>query len=67
VLVLSRRTHQMVVLPQLGVTVRVVAVKQGVVRLGIEAPPDVAVLREELLDKSPASTTGRAAVEPCLA
>jgi two-component system, OmpR family, response regulator len=51
VLVLTRRLHERLVLPGLGVTVEVVAVKGGVVRLGIQAPPDVKVVREELLDK----------------
>ena len=52
-LVLSRRLNQKLVLPGLNVTVQVVAVKNGVVRLGVEAPPDVQVLREELLRPEP--------------
>ena len=56
-LVLSRRLHEKIVLPDLNVTIQVVAVKGGTVRIGIEAPPDVAVLREELLDQSQASAT----------
>jgi carbon storage regulator CsrA len=51
VLVLTRQAHQKIVLPSLGVTLEVVAVKGGTVRIGIEAPPDVQVLREELLDQ----------------
>jgi carbon storage regulator CsrA len=50
-LVLSRRVHDQLVLPELGVTVEVVAVHPGVVRLGIQAPPDVQVLRQELLER----------------
>jgi carbon storage regulator CsrA len=50
-LVLSRRLSQKVVLPGLNVTVQVVSIKPGVVRLGIEAPPAVKVLRGELLGK----------------
>jgi carbon storage regulator CsrA len=50
-LVLSRRLNEKVVLPGLGVTVQVVSVKPGVVRLGIEAPPEVRVLRQELLQR----------------
>ena len=51
-LVLTRRPHEKIVLPGLHVTLQVVAVKGGVVRIGIEAPPDVRVLREELVDQS---------------
>jgi carbon storage regulator CsrA len=48
-LVLSRRPGQSILLPGLGVTVRVLSAKGGTVRIGIEAPPDVKVLREELV------------------
>ena len=54
-LVLTRRPHEKIVLPGLHVTLEVVAVKGGVVRIGIEAPPDVRVLREELVDQSQAA------------
>ena len=54
-LVLTRQPHQKIVLPGLHVTLEVVAIKGGAVRIGIEAPPDVQVLREELLDQSPAA------------
>jgi carbon storage regulator CsrA len=54
VLVLTRRPHEKIVLPGLGVTIQVVSIKGGSVRLGIEAPPDVQVMREELLDQSQA-------------
>ena len=50
-LVLSRRLSEKVVFPALGITVQVVSVKPGVVRLGIEAPADVRVVREELLPR----------------
>ena len=48
-LVLSRRLNEKIVLPGLGVTLTVISVKGNGVRLGIEAPPDVQVLREELV------------------
>ena len=48
-LVLTRRLHQSIVLPDLNVTIQVVAVKGDCVRLGIEAPKYIAVMREELL------------------
>jgi carbon storage regulator CsrA len=47
-LVLSRRLHEKIVFPGIPATVEVVAFKPGVVRLGIEAPPEVTVLRGEL-------------------
>jgi carbon storage regulator CsrA len=48
-LVLTRRVNESIVLPGLGVTVRVLAFKGNSVRLGIEAPPSVVVMREELI------------------
>ena len=47
-LVLSRRVEEKICFPAIGVTVRVVGVKGGRVRLGIEAPPELTILREEL-------------------
>ncbi len=54
-LVLTRRPHEKIVLPGLGVTIQVTAIQGGTVRIGIEAPSDVQVMREELLDQSQAS------------
>jgi len=48
-LVLSRRVDEAIVFPSLDITVRVLMLKGGVVRLGIEAPNDVPILRGELL------------------
>jgi len=51
VLVLSRKTHEQIVI-QLGdqdVVVQVVAIERNRVRLGIIAPPEMAVHREEVL------------------
>jgi carbon storage regulator CsrA len=53
-LVISRRPEERIVFPTLGVTLQIVRVKNNVVRVGIEAPPEVRVLREELVDKPPA-------------
>ena len=58
-LVLSRRTHEKILLPALGVTIQVVSVRAGVVRIGVQAPPDVAVFREEILQRDHAP-----AIEP---
>jgi carbon storage regulator CsrA len=52
VLVLSRRLQEKIVLPGLGVTIEVVAVQPGVVRLGIDAPPEVTILRSELFERA---------------
>jgi carbon storage regulator len=51
VLVLTRRLREEIVI---GATVRVtvLSVKGGVVRLGVEAPPSVRVVRQELLAPS---------------
>ncbi len=57
-LVLSRRLNQKVWFPSIHAAVQVVSIKPGVVRLGIEAPPQVQVLREELMD--PATISGPA-------
>lgn len=48
-LVLSRRLNEKIVLPSIATRIQVVAIKAGVVRLGIDAPPSVPVYREELL------------------
>ena len=47
-LVLSRKVGERIVLG-CGVVVTVAAVHGSQVRLGVEAPPDVIVLREELI------------------
>ncbi|HVS37022.1 MAG TPA: response regulator [Gemmataceae bacterium] len=47
-LVLSRRPGQRILFPHLNIAVQVLPGRGSVVRLGIEAPPHVAVLREEL-------------------
>jgi carbon storage regulator CsrA len=40
--------HEKIILPTINATVEVVAVKGGVVRLGISAPPEVPVHRAEV-------------------
>jgi two-component system, OmpR family, response regulator len=47
-LVLSRKFQETIVLPDLGISVQVLEIRPGVVRLGIDAPPEVTVLRGEL-------------------
>lgn len=48
-LVLSRSANQSVVFPQLGITVQVNRVNGRVVSLGIDAPKDVLIVRDEML------------------
>jgi two-component system OmpR family response regulator len=50
-LVLSRRLNEKLVIPSIETAIQVVSVRSGVVRLGITAPPEVLVLREELRDR----------------
>jgi carbon storage regulator CsrA len=57
-LVLSRRPDEAIVLHTLGVRVRVLRVEGNIVRLGIEAPDDVRIRREELADKKDAREAG---------
>lgn len=47
-LVLSRRATESVVFPSIGVTVSVLRVNGAVAKIGIEAPPDLRILRKEL-------------------
>ena len=47
-LVLSRKIGEKVVVPGCDLTLTVLAVQGNRVRLGIAAPPDVTVLREEV-------------------
>lgn len=57
-LVLSRHPSEKIVFPDLDVAIQVVSIKSGAVRLGIEAPPEVIVCREEILDR-PHAAAGR--------
>jgi carbon storage regulator CsrA len=62
VLVLTRRPNEKIVLPGLGVTLQVLAVKGNIVRIGVEAPREVKVVRKELLPQAsdaPVSPTRR--------
>lgn len=47
-LVLSRKVGERIVLPDSGVVLTVLGIRGGQIRLGISAPPEVAVYREEL-------------------
>jgi carbon storage regulator len=50
-LVLNRKRGQRIVIHSCSVTITIVAVEGGGVRLGMEAPAEVAVLREELVQR----------------
>lgn len=52
-LVLSRRPGERVLFPSLGVSIDVLRSRGAVVRLGIEAPKDVKVLRGEIVSDQP--------------
>lgn len=58
-LVLSRRAGQKVIFPSLGVSIEVLRSRGSVTRLGIEAPEDVEVLRDELHRTPQAGPEGR--------
>lgn len=49
-LVLSRKEHDKLVLPTLKISVEVVRIQGNTVRLGIEAPSDVPIMRHEIAD-----------------
>jgi carbon storage regulator len=58
-LVLTRRVNEKVLLPDVEVAIQVVAVKANQVRLGIAAPENIQIFREELLDGGvPAMASG---------
>jgi carbon storage regulator CsrA len=54
-LVLSRRLDEKILLPTVPAIIKVISAQTGLVRLGIEAPAHVPILREELTrnDKHP--------------
>jgi carbon storage regulator len=58
-LVLTRKRGQRIVIPGCSVTITIAAVKGDAVRLGIAAPAEVSVLREELVRQKKARRGGR--------
>ena len=59
-LVLSRRPHEKIAFPTLGITVEIVRVDGRTVRVGIDAPRTVPVIRGELEDASNAEVQAKA-------
>lgn len=51
-LVLSRRPQEKILFPGPQIAIQVVSIKSGAVRLGIDAPRDVTILREEVQDRA---------------
>lgn len=49
-LVLSRKKTETIVLPTLGITIDVLAITGNRVRIGIQAPREVPVLRQEIVE-----------------
>ncbi|MEM1063617.1 MAG: carbon storage regulator [Planctomycetota bacterium] len=54
-LVLSRREGEGFNLPQIGVSVKVLGRNGGRTVVGIEAPKDIVIVRDELADRAPAT------------
>jgi len=55
-LVLSRKVGEQIVLPGGGIVITVTDIQGSRVKLGIQAPPEIAIQRAELLDQpSPAT------------
>lgn len=50
VLVLSRKSGESLFLPDLGIEIKVIEIRPYVVRIGVAAPKDVAVLRDDAID-----------------
>ena len=63
-LVLSRRLNEKLLIPCIRSAIQVLSIQGGQVRLGIDAPPEVAVFREEIYksDLQDEESTGGPAV-----
>lgn len=51
-LVLSRREEQKICFPEFGITVQILRVSSGRVKVGVDAPSEVRIFREEVADAS---------------
>jgi len=59
-LVLSRRANERILFPTLGVTVEVTSIAKNAVRLGIDAPPSVTIMREEIASEADKCSAAKA-------
>ena len=50
-LILARRRNEKIVFPHLGVTVEILSIAGNSVRIGVQAPPDIKILRQEVIDR----------------
>ena len=51
-LVLSRKVNEKILVPTIGLEMTILEVRRnGTVRIGFSAPPDVPILREEVVNK----------------
>lgn len=50
VLILSRKAGESLFMPELGIEIKVIEIRPYVVRIGVAAPKDVAVLRDDAID-----------------
>ncbi|MCL4106822.1 UNVERIFIED_CONTAM: hypothetical protein GTU68_046216 [Idotea baltica] len=55
-LVITRRQNQKVVFPDLGISVTLVGAKSGSARIGVDAPRNIKILRDEIADKADLAT-----------
>lgn len=53
-LVLSRKSQESITIGE-NITVRIISIRGNTVRLGIEAPKEVSILRSELADSPPSA------------
>ena len=60
-LILTRKTDQDILIPDLNITIRVLEIRSHRVRLGIEAPQSVKILRSEL-QTDPSVECGRSSI-----
>jgi carbon storage regulator len=62
-LVLSRKVGERILIGE-NISVTVVRVAPGVVRLGVEAPDDLPILRDEIRGREPKEVAVKQEVEP---